>query len=125
MPLDGPLRWCRLRVPSAGVQAEGSPLHGAEYCGELQSTVEPSQRMVVSSCGSLDVLEGAWPQVCGSAWEMLVVMLGRGVASLLELTGQLMLRMGTAKALGAACVWSDPGACWKLSGTDKAYSASL
>lgn len=72
--------------------------------------------MIASSCGSLDVLEGAWPQVCGSGWEML----GRGFASLLELAGQLMLRMGTAKALGAACVGSDPGACRKLSGTDKA-----
>lgn len=38
--------------------------------------VGPSRRMVVNSCGSLDVMEGVWPQVCASGWEILVVMLG-------------------------------------------------
>lgn len=75
-------------------------------------------------CGSLDVLQALWPQACGSGWEILVVVLGRWVAFLLEHAGQVVLRMGTAKALGAACVWSEPGGCWKLSGTNKAISAT-
>lgn len=87
--------------------------------------VGPSQRMIVSSCGSLDVLEGVWPQVCGSGWEILVVMLGRGTASLLEPAGQVVLRMGRTKALGTVRVWSEPGGCWKLLGTSRAYNASL
>lgn len=35
----------------------------------------------MSLCGSPDVLEVAWPQVCGSDWEILVVTLGKGIAS--------------------------------------------
>lgn len=44
------------------------------------------------------------PQVCGSSWEILVVMLDRGIASLLQPAGQVVLKMGMVKALGAACL---------------------